>query len=125
MMRTLITAIAVGLAVVAWPAAAAEAREPVARAEVSAAAHRLANQSAAELEDHSARGVEDLTNGAASVDRSRTSVGNYLRYGKFRMGASFALFGPTPSTASRTCSGASATSRSCGRRTATPASTRT
>lgn len=93
MTRTLITTIAVGLAVVAWPAAAAEAREPVARAEVSAAAHRLANQSAAELEDHSARGVEDLTNGAASVDRSRTSVGNYLRYGKFRMGASFALFG--------------------------------
>ena len=46
-----------------------------------------------ELETQSATGIEDLTNGAASVDRSRTSVGNYLRYGKFRRGASFALFG--------------------------------
>ena len=60
---------------------------------MSAAAHRLADQSAAELEDHASTGIEDLTNGAAKVDRSRTSVGNYLRYGKFRMGASFALFG--------------------------------
>ena len=40
-----------------------------------------------------ARGVEALTNGAARIDRSRTSVGNYLRFGKYRMGASFALFG--------------------------------
>jgi hypothetical protein len=83
-MRTRITTIAIGLAVVG-PAAAAEAREPVTRAEVSAAAHRLADQSAT--------GIEVLTNGAASIDRSRTSVGNYLRYGRFRMGASFALFG--------------------------------
>jgi len=92
MRRTRIITIAVGLAVVA-PAAAAEAREPVSRAEVSAAAHRLADQSATELEQQSATGIEELTNGAASVDRSRTSVGNYLRYGKFRMGVSFALFG--------------------------------
>jgi hypothetical protein len=83
-MRTLITTVAIGLAVMA-PGAAAEARAPITRAEVSRAAQRLAEQSA--------RGIEDLTNGAASVDRSRTSIGNYLRYGRFRMGASFALFG--------------------------------
>ena len=75
------------------PAAAAQARKPVTRAEVSAATHRLAEQSAAELEAQSATGIEDLTNGAARLDRSRTSIGNYQRYGKFRMGASFALFG--------------------------------
>jgi hypothetical protein len=91
-MRTLITTAAVGLAVVA-PATAAEAREPVTRAEVSTAAHRLADQSATELENPSAAGIEGLTSGAASIDRSRTSVGNYLRYGKFRVGVSFALFG--------------------------------
>jgi hypothetical protein len=92
MRRTTISTIALGLAVLV-PAAAAEARKPVTRVEVSAAAHQLADQSAAELEDHSATGLADLTNGAASIDRSRTSVGNYLRFGKFRMGASFALFG--------------------------------
>jgi len=91
-MRTLIITIGIGLAVIA-PAAAAEAREPVTRVEASAAAHRLAIQSAAKLEDQSASGLRELTNGAASIDRSRTSVGNYLRYSKFRMGASFALFG--------------------------------
>jgi hypothetical protein len=91
-MRTLITTIAVGLAVVA-PAAAAEARAPVNRAEVFAATQRLAIQAATDFEGRSATGIEQLTNGAASVDRSRTSVGNYLRYGKFRSGASFALFG--------------------------------
>ena len=92
MRRTAITIIAAGLVVVG-PAAAAEARAPVTRAEVSAAAHRLADQSAIELEQQSATGIEDLTNGAASVDRSRTSVGNYLRYGRFHIGASFVLFG--------------------------------
>src|SRR5829696_4062175 len=91
-MRTLIITIGIGLAVIA-PAAAAEAREPVTRVEASAAAHRLAIQSAAKLEDQSASGLRELTNGAADIDRSRTSVGNYLRYSKFRMGASFALFG--------------------------------
>jgi hypothetical protein len=91
-MRTLITTIAVGLAVVA-PAAAAEARAPVNRVEVFAATQRLAIQAATDFEGRSATGIEQLTNGAASVDRSRTSVGNYLRYGKFRSGASFALFG--------------------------------
>jgi hypothetical protein len=91
-MRTLIVTAAIGLAVVA-PAAAAEAREPITRAEASAAAQRVADQAAAELQNQSATGIEDLTNGAASIDRSRTSVGNYLRYGKFRMGVSFALFG--------------------------------
>ena len=83
-MRTLITTVAVVSAVIA-PAAAAEARAPVTRAAVSVATHRLAEQAAT--------GIEDVTNGPASVDRSRTSVGNYLRYGRFRMGASFAIFG--------------------------------
>jgi len=91
-MRRTTISIAIGLAVLV-PAAAAEAREPVTRVQVFAAAHRLADESAAELEDHSATGLEDIANGAASIDRSRTSVGNYLRFGKFRMGASFALFG--------------------------------
>jgi hypothetical protein len=91
-MRTAMTSLAVGLAVVT-PAAAAEARKPVTRAEAAAAAHRVANQAALDLEAQSAVGIEDLANGAASVERSRTSVGNYLRYDDFRMGASFALFG--------------------------------
>ena len=91
-MRTLTTTIALGAAVVA-PAAAAEARAPVTRADAAAAARSLARQAAVQVEGQSATGIEDLTNGAARVDRSRTSVGNYLRFGKFRMGASFALFG--------------------------------
>jgi hypothetical protein len=91
-MRTVLTSLAVGLAAIGL-AASAEAREPVTRAEVAAATHRIAHQAAVEVEAQSATGIEDLTNGAASVDRSRTSVGNYLRYSKFRMGASFALFG--------------------------------
>ena len=61
-MRTLITTIAIGLAVVA-PAAAAQAREPVTRIEVIAAAHHLADQSAATAENHPATGIEDLTKG--------------------------------------------------------------
>ena len=90
-MRTALTSLAVGLAVVA-PAAAAQAREPVTRAEAAALAHQIAKQAAVEIETQSATGIEDLTNGAASVDRSRTSVGDTcLR--QFRMGASFALFG--------------------------------
>jgi hypothetical protein len=92
MRRTTISIIALGLAVLV-PAAAAEARKPVTRVEVSAAVQRIADQAAAELEDHSATGLEALTNGAARIDRPRTSVGNYVRFGKFRMGASFALFG--------------------------------
>jgi hypothetical protein len=91
-MRTLIITAAVGLAVVA-PAPAAEAREPVTRVEVFAAAHDLADQSAAAADNDSATGLEDLSNGAVSIDRSRTSVGNYMRYGRFRKGASFVLFG--------------------------------
>jgi hypothetical protein len=91
-MRTMIITVVVGLAVVA-PAAAADARGSLTRAEASAAAQRVADQAATELQNQSATGIEDLTNGAASIDRSRTSVGNYLRYGKFRMGVSFALFG--------------------------------
>ena len=76
-------AIAVAVVAVAVPAsaAAAEARQPVKRAEVFAATQRLAIQAATNLEDRSAAGIEDLTNGAASVDRSRTSVGNYMSYG--------------------------------------------
>jgi hypothetical protein len=79
---TAVTVLAAGLLV---PAAAAEAREPVARAAVFAAAQGFAGQSAS--------GLEALTHGAASIDRSRTSVGNYVSYGKFRKGVSFALFG--------------------------------
>ena len=88
-------AIAVAALAVAVPAsaAAAEAREPVTRAAAFAATQRLAIQAATNLEGRSAAGIEELTNGAASIDRARTSVGNYLRYGKFRSGASFALFG--------------------------------
>jgi hypothetical protein len=92
MRRTMIITVAVGLAVVA-PAAAADARGSLTRAEASAAAQRVADQAATELQNQSATGIEDLTNGAASIDRSRTSVGNYLRYGRFRMGVSFVLFG--------------------------------
>ena len=90
-MRTVTTRLVVSLAVT--PVAAAQAREPVTRADAAAAAHRAARTAALQLESQSATGIEDLTNGAASIDRTRTSVGNYLRYGKFRMGASFALFG--------------------------------
>jgi hypothetical protein len=91
-MRTLIMTTAIGLAVVA-PAAAADARAPVTRTEVFAAAHQLTGQSAIAAVSDSATGLEELSNGAVRIDRSRTSVGNYLRYGKFRKGASFALFG--------------------------------
>jgi len=91
-MRTLTIALAIGLAVAA-PAATATARPPVTRTDALAAAQHFAVQSAAALEDPTARGIEDLTNGAASIDRSRTSVGNYVRYSTFRSGASFALFG--------------------------------
>jgi hypothetical protein len=91
-MRTLLTTAAIGLAVIV-PAGAAQARAPVTRAEASIAAHRLAQQAATELQDQSATGIEILTRGAARVDRSRTSVGNYVRYSQFRMGVSFALFG--------------------------------
>jgi hypothetical protein len=80
--RTAFAALAVALLV---PAAAAEAREPVSSARAFAAAQQLANQTATRL--------EQLSNGAAHIDRSRTSVGNYVNYGKFRKGASFALFG--------------------------------
>jgi hypothetical protein len=84
MRRTTIRTITVALAVLA-PAAAAQAREPVTSAKAFAAAQQLANRAASQL--------EDLSNGAARFDRSRTSVGNYMSYGKFRKGASFALFG--------------------------------
>jgi hypothetical protein len=84
MRRTTITTVVIGLAVIA-PATAAEARERVTHAAAFASAQRLADQSAT--------GLEDLGNGAIRVDRSRTSVGNYMNYGKFRKGVSFALFG--------------------------------
>jgi hypothetical protein len=84
MTRSYTTALA-ALAVVLLVPAAADAREPVTSAKAFAAAQRLANQSASRL--------EQLTHGAAQFDRSRTSVGNYASYGKFRKGASFALFG--------------------------------
>jgi hypothetical protein len=66
-------------------AAAAAPRVPVTHAAAFASAQRLADQSAAAL--------EDVANGAVNIDHSRTSVGNYLNYGKFRKGVSFALFG--------------------------------
>ena len=80
---------AVALAIA--PAAAAQAREPVTRADAAAAAHRVAHDAAVGIAARSATGVEAISRGAARVDH--TSVGNYLRYGKFRMGASYALFG--------------------------------
>jgi hypothetical protein len=79
------TAVAVLAAALLVPATAAEAREPIARAAVFAAAQSFAGQSAT--------GLEVLTHGAARIDRSRTSVGNYVTYGNFRKGVSFALFG--------------------------------
>ena len=79
------TAVAVLAAGLLVGAAGAEAREPVARAAVLAAAQGFAGQSAT--------GLEVLTHGAARIDRSRTSVGNYLSYGRFRKSVSFALFG--------------------------------
>ena len=78
------TAVA-ALAVVLPVPAAAEARQPVTSAKAFAAAQRIANQSASRL--------ERLTHGTARFDRSRTSVGNYISYSKYRKGASFALFG--------------------------------
>jgi hypothetical protein len=87
--RTITTSLAVALAIA--PAAAAQAREPVTRADAAAAAHRVAHDAALGIAARSATGVEALSYGAARVDH--TSVGNYLRYGKFRMGASYALFG--------------------------------
>jgi hypothetical protein len=91
-MRALVITAAIGLAVTV-PATAATARQPVTRAEALAAAQHFAVQSAATLEEPASTGIEDLTNGAARIDRSRTSVGNYVRYSNFRSGASFALFG--------------------------------
>ena len=91
-MRTLITTLAIGAAVIA-PAAAAQARAPVTRAEASRTAHQHAEQAATDLEAQSFTRIEVRTKGAARIDRSRTSVGNYLRYSRFRMGVSFALFG--------------------------------
>ena len=87
--RTITTSLAVALAIA--PAAAAQAREPVSRADAAAAAHRVAHDAAVGIAARSATGVEAISRGAARVDR--TSVGNYLRYEKFRMGASYALFG--------------------------------
>ena len=76
---------ALALAVALLVPTAAEAAEPVTSVKAFAAAQRLANKSAT--------GLEQLTHGAARIDRSRTSVGNYLSYSKNRKGASFALFG--------------------------------
>ncbi len=91
MRRTTITnhLLVAGLAslMMAVPASVAVAapRVPVTHAAAFASAQRLADQAAAAL--------EDMGNGAVSIDRSRTSVGNYLNYGTFRKGVSFALFG--------------------------------
>lgn len=91
MSRTTITAglLVSGLASLAMAApasaAAAAPRQPVTHAAAFASAQRLADSSAAAL--------EDLAGGAVTIDRSRTSVGNYMNYGKFRKGVSFVLFG--------------------------------
>jgi hypothetical protein len=77
--------VAVLVAAVLAPATAAEARAPVTHAAAFASAQRLAHQSASAL--------EDMANGAVTIDRSRTSVGDYLNYGRFRKGVSFALYG--------------------------------
>jgi hypothetical protein len=84
---TIITALlAAALASLAIaPAALAKSRQPVTRADVFAAAHRLAAKAATEL--------EGLSNGTVTIDRSQTSFGNYLPYGKFRKAAAFAIFG--------------------------------
>lgn len=84
MTSKLATAVAV-LAVALLVPAAADARQAVTSADAFAAAARVANQSAT--------GLEQLTHGAASVDRTRTSFGNYMSYGKYRKGASFGVFG--------------------------------
>ena len=76
---------AAALAVALLVPTAAGAAEPVTSVKAFAAAQRVANKSAT--------GLEQLTHGAARIDRSRTSVGNYLSYGKYRKSASFALFG--------------------------------
>ena len=60
--RTALAALSVALLVLP---AAAEAREPVTSARAFAAAQQLANQAAARL--------EQLSNGAARIDRSRTT----------------------------------------------------
>ena len=88
--RTLGIAIALGL--IAVVPAAAQARAPVTRAEVSSTVQRLADQSAGSLESNSIAGI-DMSQGEVSIDRSRTSVSNFERYGKYRMRASFGLFG--------------------------------
>ena len=67
------------------PFASAQPRTPVTRAEVFGAAQRHAERSAGTVERD---GI-----GAVTIDRSRTSVGNYQRYSAFRKGASFAIFG--------------------------------
>ena len=71
---------------------AAQARTRVTRSEVSTAVMNLANQSASGLESNSVAGV-NLGQGTVEIDRSRTGVSNYQRYGRYRMRASFALFG--------------------------------
>ena len=63
----------------------AKPRHSVTRAEVVAAAQQQAESSAARLEQNG--------NGSVSIDRSRTSVGSYLRSGAFRQSAVFAIFG--------------------------------
>ena len=71
-MKTITTSLAVALAVT--PAAAAQAREPVTRAEAAAAAHRVAHDAALGIAAQSGTGVEALSDGAARVDRARASA---------------------------------------------------
>lgn len=90
--RMKILGIGIAVGVVALAPAAAQARKPVTRSEVASTVKALADQSAGALESNSFAGI-DLSPGEISIDRSRTGVSNYERYGKYRMRASFALFG--------------------------------
>lgn len=87
-----IVGVTIALALAAVLPAAAQARTRVTRSEVATAVKRLADQSASALETKSVAGL-NLDQGEVDIDRSRTRVSNFERYGKYRMRASFGLFG--------------------------------
>jgi len=67
------------------PVASAKPRDRVTHAEVFAAVERQAAKTATT--------VEVDGGGEVSIDRSRTTVGHYMRDGAFRKSATFAIFG--------------------------------
>ena len=72
-MKTITTSLAVALAVT--PAAAAQAREPVTRAEAAAAAHRVAHDAALGIAAQSGTGVEALRAARhASIARASATI---------------------------------------------------